>query len=114
MIILEFKLTMPGRGSWDGRWTGEARNYVRVRSIRNANAKTIQECLNEDGIGYFHYSWSDGWAAGVSVRILDAQEAKRVRSKKSDGFCGYDWMIDSIIKYGAIYADHEKPAEGDR
>ena len=22
--------------------------------------------------------------------------------KKSDGFCGYDWMIESIIKYGEI------------
>ena len=28
--------------------------------------------------------------------------AERSLMKMSDGFCGYDWMIDSIIKYGEI------------
>jgi hypothetical protein len=29
------------------------------------------------------------------VRAVDAKEARQIR-KKSEGFCGYDWMIDSI------------------
>jgi hypothetical protein len=50
---------------------------------------------------YYHYNFGDGWAAGVSVRTVDAAEARKLR-RKSDGFSGYDWMIDSIVQHGEI------------
>jgi hypothetical protein len=39
----------------------------------------------------------------VSCRIL----LKGERLGKSDGFSGYDWMVDSILDYGKIMATHE-------
>lgn len=32
---------------------------------------------------------------------VDSREAARMR-KESKGFCGYNWMVDSIISYGEI------------
>lgn len=93
MII--FELTMPRRGSWNGRWTGETRRYLRCRP----NRSVPKELWDKD----FEYSWDDGWAACVSVRKVDAREANKLM-KSSDGFCGYDWMIDSIIRNGYIIA----------
>jgi hypothetical protein len=51
--------------------------------------------------GSYYYNLGDGWAARVSVREVSASEAAKIRCK-SAGFCGYDWMIDSIIHYGEI------------
>ena len=48
----------------------------------------------------------DGWGANVNVKIVDSKEAAKVR-KKTKGFCGYDWMIDSIIERQEIKASHE-------
>lgn len=39
------------------------------------------------------------WGANVRMEIIDAGERRR-RQKVSAGFCGYNWMIDSIIKHG--------------
>lgn len=97
-MLLSFELSMPNASSWDGKWTGEGKPYVRVRSIRG---KRIAEPILEKG--YFHYSFDDGWAAGVTVKKVTASEAGKLR-KKSIGFCGYDWMIDSIVEHGEIRA----------
>ena len=49
---------------------------------------------------YFHH-WDDGTSASISVREVDAKEARRVR-KVSWGFLGYGWMVDSILAKGTI------------
>ena len=49
----------------------------------------------------FSYRWDDGWTACVSCRIVDAKEAAKLR-KKNRGFCGYDWMVRSIIATDTI------------
>lgn len=54
----------------------------------------------------FHYSWDDGWGACVSVSRMSAQEARKLE-RLSSGFCGYDWMITSIIKDGYIHTKEE-------
>lgn len=101
-----FTLSMPGVGSWNGRWSGEGRHYVIVRHYAGKKAiAAIEERLAASK--YWHYRWSDGWAAGVSARVVDAREARKLRAK-SDGFCGYDWMVDSIEDLGKILADHER------
>ena len=50
---------------------------------------------------------TDGTMVGVLVFLLSEQ--KRARRKKlemrSSGFCGYDWMIRSIIECGCILTD---------
>lgn len=34
--------------------------------------------------------------------MVTGEQARTIR-KKSEGFCGYDWMVDSILNDGAIY-----------
>ena len=96
MII--FTLSMPNRGSWNGRWSGEDRVYARI--FRNNDVP--KDIIGKD----FYYNWDDGWCACVSVTKVDSKEAAKIR-KKSAGFCGYDWMIRSIIKNGEIIVGEE-------
>lgn len=92
-MILQFKLTMPNRGSWDGKWSGDDDNYVMERNIIAHKAKKLLEK------GNYRYNWSDGWSANIEVRrITGLSKVERT----SDGFCGYGWMVDSIIEHGEI------------
>lgn len=89
-----FELSMPGVASWDGRWSGEGRAYNRVRQIDAARAVELGMPNS------WTHRWSDGWCAEVSARLMNKGE----RTPKSDGFSGYDWMIDNIIARGTPYA----------
>lgn len=106
-MTIAFELTMPNRGSWNGRWSGEDSRWIIVRNVgssQKAKVKYSQLCGRS-----FYYRWNDGWGANVKVwEIASPSEARTLR-KVSRGFFGYDWMVDSIIEYGTIYADHEKP-----
>lgn len=100
MTIICFELSMPNRGSWDGRWSGECRYLARVRRFgRGKSAKEQAERILAERS--YYYRWSDGWGASVSVREITAEEARKIE-RKSAGFCGYDWMIQSIIDHGDI------------
>lgn len=95
-MALAFTLSMPNVASWNGRWSGEGKRYVRIVPCRS-RAK-IDELLAK---GYWHHSWPDGWGAGVEVKEVDATTARKLK-KQSNGFCGYDWMVDSIMQTGKI------------
>ncbi len=97
-MIAAFTLSMPGIGSWDGKWSRQGECHVLTRKL---TAEEAVRAFNRDGHGYHHYSFGDGWAAAVRVREVDRNEARRIQ-RKSDGFCGYDWMVDSILKCGKI------------
>jgi len=99
-MILCFKLSMPNNNSWNGKWSGDGRFYAIVKNFgktQKANVKA-QEILDT---GYFSYNFGDGWCAGISVTKVDAKESAKTR-RKSLGFCGYDWMVESIIDKGMI------------
>lgn len=96
--MIVFKLTMPNRGSWNGKWSQENRLFVRCRT----EAAVPKELWDRS----FYYRWPDGWTACVSAERRPAKEAQKLQ-KKSAGFCGYDWMIASIIKYGEIRKPNE-------
>jgi len=98
MTRVEFKLAMPSKGSWDNRWSGEGRNYTLVRDLDDDQAFQL------DGQSW-SYNWPDGWRAEVSAHVAH----DRATLKPSHGFLGYDWMVASILRYGKIYADHERP-----
>lgn len=100
MTRVEFRLTMPGKGSWDHKWSGEKKNYTLVRELDEAEAARLVDKS-------WSYRWPDGWRAEVSARLVRDEEELR----SSDGFHGYDWMVTSILLYGKIYADHEVPEE---
>jgi hypothetical protein len=94
--MIAFELSMPGVGSWDDRWSGEGLRYVIVRRLPATGKNYDLEQRLIAGSPYRH-PFGDGWVAAVSVSHVDAAEARKLR-KQSAGFCGYDWMIDSLLE----------------
>lgn len=94
--IVSFQLTMPNVGSWNGKWTGAAKQYFIIRKLRD----TSQFLKGGETENSFRYSWNDGWSANVNCEIIDAKEAAK-RRKVSSGFCNYDWMVNNIIDHGS-------------
>lgn len=86
-----FKLSMPSNNSWNGKWSGEDAVYTVAKTLPMAKFDGLKP--------RYTYSFGDGWVAAVTVR-----EAKP-REKATNRFCGYEWMIDSILKRDAITAD---------
>ena len=95
MKRVEFKLSMPGVASWNGKWSGEGKNYSIVKSLTD---KKIKELFGDKNYRSWSHRWTDGWCASVSAHILGKGE----RVKKSDGFYGYEWMVTDILDTGEI------------
>ena len=95
VVILLFELTMPGVGSWNGKWSGDSDYYA---VTRNVPSSAVPRGVID---GRHRYRWDDGWCASVRVSIVSSAEATKAR-RKSDGFCGYDWMVDSLLSHGKI------------
>lgn len=101
--MIAFILTMPNIGSWNGRWSGENDLHAIVKTERSVPKDIIGKS--------FYYRWDDGWTACISVEKVDCREGNKLRNK-SRGFCGYNWMVDSIIKKGFI--EYSKESEDDK
>ena len=101
-MYLSFVLSMPHNNSWNGKWTGENNYYAVVRRFSNTLKfkEKAKKILEEER---FTYDFGDGWVAAVTVSKVTAQEARKIR-KKSQGFCGYEWMIDSVLQNMEIIA----------
>lgn len=89
-----FVLSMPSANTWNGKWSGAERSYVRVHAFGKR-----PEFVGKS----FTYSFGDGWVAGVRTWEVTAKQGRDL-IKSSAGFCGYDWMIDSIERHGEIRA----------
>lgn len=105
-MILSFTLTMPNVGSWNGKWTGEGNLYAITRRFTGRDKVNAEKILEK---GSFYYDFGDGWGAAIEVRRVYAQEAVKIR-RNSQGFCGYEWMVDSIIHHGKILNSSEQKA----
>lgn len=92
-----FRLSMPNVGSWNGKWTGEDNFYAVVKQFKTKKALLAAGLLKP----YYHYNFGDGWSAGISITEVDGKEVRNIR-RNTMGFCGYEWMIDSIVKNGKI------------
>ncbi len=95
--MISFTLTMPRNNSWNGRWSGDEKLFAVVKKL----PKTKESELDGQRFGY---AWNDGWAANIDCQLVTGTEAAKIR-KKSQGFCGYEWMINNIISHGSAYAD---------
>lgn len=123
MKVLSFELTMPNAGSWNGKWSGAGKKYFVIRSLDNKTADKIMEGAKSVGIyeGIFvrtkagesplrknyYYNFGDGWGANICVEKVDTREANK-RRKISVGFYGYEWMVDSIIRFDEILNSVER------
>ena len=94
-----FNLTMPNVGSWNGVWTGKRPDYNLTKQVSVAKAEEL------DGQSWY-YNFGDGWGASVSARV--PTKGERIRSA---GFCGYNWMVDSILSHGKILNAKEMERE---
>lgn len=95
--MIVFELTFPNRGSWDGHWSGEKTKHVIIMTNNSIPKVTQEKIIDKD----FWYNFGDGWCACVDVYKVDSREATKLR-KANTGFCGYDWMVKSIILNGEI------------
>lgn len=96
-MIVAFELSMPSNNAWDGKWSGDGECYAIVRSFRKGWPTVKGTPIHS----YFTYSFGDGWVAAVSVRQVERGEAQKIRNR-SRGFCGYDWMVESILESNRI------------
>lgn len=88
-----FELTMPNCGSWNGKDTGNKEGCFIFKNVDNKTAEKL--------IGTNHYyNFGDGWGANIRVT--------KGRKCKTNGFRGYDWMVEEIIKYGKIITRGER------
>ena len=94
-----FELSMPNRGSWNGGWSGERDKCVKCRALPTKGNSNVKDGANH------YYNFGDGWGASVSVKVVEGVKAKNQAIKGSKGFCGYEWMIDSILNNGKIITD---------
>jgi hypothetical protein len=98
-MIVSFELTMPGVASWNNKWSGEGKKYFKHRKILVSHP--IAKALMEVPDIQHTYRWEDGWMAKVTLRRIDSK-TKTKEAKQSAGFCGYEWMIDSILRHNKI------------
>lgn len=97
--MIVFELTMPNRGSWNGKWSGENDKHIITKSEYDFKDKaSLQRILETEN---FWYRWDDGWTACITVLKMSSSEANKLK-RKSCGFCGYDWMVTSIVKHEKI------------
>jgi len=107
MKYLAFKLSMPSRGSWNGKWSGENDLFCRVVRVSEVTWEKRKDFYEELPEKYLSYNFGDGWVAQVDVEIVDKKTAKTYK-KKSKGFYCYDWMIKSILEEGKIVVEYSK------
>jgi hypothetical protein len=103
-MILSFELTMPGVASWNGIWTQSQNPHFRTRKVSKETGISLLEGKEFEN---YSYAWSDGWRANVEVKRIDGKTRKKLE-KITVGFSGYDWMINSILSHGAIYASNDE------
>jgi len=89
MRRLIFSLSMPRVNSWNGKWSKEGCSLWLARDVPEGRAEQL---LNE---GPFDYAFGDGWTARIIVSSTEPKEP-------STGFCGYDWMVESLLACGEI------------
>ena len=68
-MTLAFFLSMPSCPSWNGKWSGEGRKYVRTVKFTK---KQTENALNIVKSCSFSYRWDDGWLALVRVEEVSA------------------------------------------
>ena len=104
-MALAFILSMPSNNSWNNKWSGEGKCYAIIRNVGKSKAAQARaDKLVEEKS--FRYEFGDGWAAAVTVRQVENNEARQLR-RQTLGFQGYDWMVDSIMEHGKIVSKHK-------
>lgn len=103
--MILFTLSMPNVGSWNGQWSGAGGRYAKTR--KTPSKERLDLIFKGKDSASFYYNFGDGWGASVHAKIVTAAEANKAMHQ-SQGFCGYDWMIDEIMDHGRIIPLQER------
>lgn len=95
-MLLSFTLTMPERKS-NERWSGDGRYYAVCRWFGRDDREKAHRLLAHSP--YYHDL--GGWVACITVEQVTAPIARKIK-RRSQGFGGYDWMVDSLCEHGEI------------
>lgn len=99
---IAFILSIPSNNSWNGRWSGEGKIYAIVKKFSGKKGEArANALLAAHGWGY---NFGDGWRAYVEAKRVEGADLRQLR-KRNAGFCGYDWMVTSILEHGRILND---------
>ena len=93
--MIVFELTMPRNSSWNGKWSGDGDVHIIAMPNR---------LVPKDRIGKsYYYDFGDGWCACIDVIKMSGNSNEYRKMKRNNrGFCGYNWMVDSIISNNEI------------
>lgn len=91
-----FLLSMPKNNSANGKWTGDGKVHAII--LPKGKVGNVERILHT---APFTYDFGDGWVAQIDVKFLNTYDASEIK-KNNEGFCGYDWMVKSILDNGTI------------
>jgi len=106
MKYLAFKLSMPGKGSWNGKWSAEGELFCIIEKITENRWRANKDFYEKLIKSYHSYDFGDGWVAAINVALVSEKEARRLK-KESKGFYGYSWMVKSLLEKGKIVLKRE-------
>lgn len=90
--------------NWNTRYYsgGNDRNFS---ILRVWNATETKKLGLVDKCKGYHYNFGDGWALNVELRKCSNSELKQYK-KECNPYHSYQWMVDSILKFGKIDKDY--------
>lgn len=101
-------ITMPNVNTWNGSWSGAGKFFGKKIGIKESDVVEFEETtglkLNIGESKSWYYNFGDGWGASVLFEVMEASEISKLM-RKSQGFMGYDWMVNSIVRNGKITTD---------
>lgn len=96
--FLVFELTVPRAGSYNGKWSQADKRHILVRDVPITRYRYKYSDFDNKT---WTYNFGDGWVASIKCTVCDRYVASEYR-KISGDFCGYEWMVDSILNYDNI------------
>lgn len=103
-VFVSFELKMTNIGSWNGKWTGEGKRYIIVKSL---SKDIVAKIFGDKNFETYHHSWGDGWGCNIIVMKIDSDIKNSFSKEFKNGFCGYEWMVDNIISHQSAYSKED-------
>lgn len=104
MTVLLFEYGHSKINTWNGRWAGEDKIFAKEVFLSTSKRERLSELgfdLRRGAKKSFTHDFGDGWVAEITMTVGAKKDFKEVM-KHSEGFMGYEWIIDSILKHGKI------------
>lgn len=104
MTVLLFEYGHSKINTWNGRWAGEDNVFAKEVFLSTSKRERLKELgfdLRRGAKKTFTHDFGDGWVAKITMTVGAKKDFEEIM-KHSEGFMGYEWIIDSILKHGKI------------